>query len=204
MKCLFCSFALMKKINFSFANDEKPKKGSVLISDPFLNDPYFGRSVVVLCEHNAEGTFGFVLNNFLDIDLHKIDSNFPDINARIGFGGPVSKDSLFFIHSFGEKINNSLKIQEDLYYGGDFDDICKVLAENPELSNQVRFFIGYSGWDQKQLDQELNEKTWITVNNIGKSLILDTTMKDLWKTALEQQKGKFKMISKFPNNPSDN
>ena len=204
MNCLFCSFALMKKINFSFANDEKPVRGSVLISDPFLNDPYFGRSVVLLCEHNTEGTFGFVLNNFLDIDLHKIDSNFPDINAKIGFGGPVSKDSLFFIHSFGEKISNSLKIQEDLYYGGDFDDVCKVLSENPELNDQIRFFIGYSGWDQKQLEQELNEKTWITVNNIEKSLILDTSHKDLWKTALEMQKGKFKMISKFPNNPSDN
>ena len=194
----------MKKLNFSFANNEKPEKGSVLISDPFLNDPYFGRSVVVLCEHNQDGTFGFVLNNYLDIDLHKIDSNFPNINARIGFGGPVSKDSLFFIHSLGEDVKNSLKIQDGLYYGGDFDDVCRILENNPSLNDQIRFFIGYSGWDENQLDQELNEKTWITVNNIDKSLILDTDMKDLWKTALEKQKGKFKMISKFPNNPNDN
>ena len=121
----------MKKLNFSFTNKLRPKKGSVLISDPFLNDPYFGRSVIVLCEHNKKGTFGFVLNNFLDIDLHKIDSNFPNINARIGFGGPVSKDSLFFIHSFGEKVKDSLKIQKELYYGGDFDAVCKILKEKP-------------------------------------------------------------------------
>ena len=194
----------MKKLNFSFTNKLKPKKGSVLISDPFLNDPYFGRSVIVLCEHNKKGTFGFVLNNFLDIDLHKIDSNFPNINARIGFGGPVSKDSLFFIHSFGEKVKDSLKIQKELYYGGDFDDVCTILKEKPELNDQIRFFIGYSGWDEKQLDDEFDQKSWITVNNIDKSLILDTEQKDLWKTALEKQKGKFKMISKFPNNPSDN
>ena len=194
----------MKKLNFSFDNNEVPKKGSVLISDPFLTDPYFGRSVVVLCEHNEEGTFGFVLNNFLDIDLHKIDPNFPNINARIGFGGPVSKDSLFFIHSLGKEVKNSLQIQKDLYYGGDFDDVCTVLENNPELNNQIRFFVGYSGWDEMQLDQELQEKNWITVNNIGKTFILDTSMKDLWKSALEKQKGKFKMISNFPNNPSDN
>ena len=194
----------MKKINFSFTNNEQPKKGSVLISDPFLNDPYFGRSVVVLCEHNEDGTFGFVFNNYTEIDLHKIDSNFPDINAKIGFGGPVSKDSLFFIHSLGAKVDNCLRIQKELYYGGDFDQICAILKENPKTKNKIRFFIGYSGWDKEQLDSELEENSWITVNNVNHELILDTNLDDLWKTTLEMQQGKFKMISKFPNNPNDN
>tara|TARA_B100001287_G_scaffold233022_1_gene204323 strand:+ start:17787 stop:18371 length:585 start_codon:yes stop_codon:yes gene_type:complete len=194
----------MKKINFSFTNNEKPKKGSVLISYPFLNDPYFGRSVVILCEHNENGTFGFVLNNFTEIDLHKIDSNFPDINAKIGFGGPVSKDSLFFIHSLGSKIANSLQIRNNLFYGGDFDQICSVLENTPDARKKIRFFIGYSGWDFEQLNAELRENSWITVNNLEDKLILDSNHEDLWKTALEMQQGKFKMISKFPNNPNDN
>ena len=194
----------MKKINFSFTNNERPKKGSVLISDPFLNDPYFGRSVVVLCEHNEDGTFCFVLYIFADIDLHKIDSNFPDINAKIGFGGPVSKDCLFFIHSLGSEISNSLQIQKNLFYGGDFDLICAVLENTPDAREKIRFFIGYSGWDLEQLDAELKENSWITVNNVDHELILDTNHEDLWKTALEMQQGKFKMISKFPNNPNDN
>ena len=194
----------MKKINFSFTNNERPKKGSVLISDPFLNDPYFGRSVVILCEHNDDGTFGFVLNNFAELDLHKIDDKFPDINAKIGFGGPVSKDSLFFIHAFGKEVDNCLQIQKNLYYGGDFDQICAILKKNPEAKQKIRFFIGYSGWDKDQLDDELRENSWITVNNVDHELILDTSLDDLWKMTLEMQKGKFKMISKFPNNPNDN
>ena len=194
----------MKKINFSFTNNERPKKGSVLISDPFLNDPYFGRSVVILCEHNDDGTFGFVLNNFAELDLHKIDDKFPDINAQIGFRGPVSKDSLFFIHAFGKEVDNCLQIQKNLYYGGDFDQICAILKENPEAKGKIRFFIGYSGWDKDQLDDELRENSWITVNNVDHELILDTSLDDLWKMTLEMQKGKFKMISKFPNNPNDN
>jgi putative transcriptional regulator len=144
------------------------------------------------------------LNNYAEIDLHKIDSNFPDINAKIGFGGPVSKDSLFFIHSLGAKVDNCLKIQKELYYGGDFDQICCILKENPEAKDKIRFFIGYSGWDKEQLETEIKENSWITVNNVNHKLILDTKLDDLWKTTLEMQQGKFKMISKFPNNPNDN
>ena len=136
--------------------------------------------------------------------MHKIDKKFPDINARIGFGGPVSKDSLFFIHALGPKISNSLQIQKNLFYGGDFDEICAVIEKTPEARKKIRFFIGYSGWDKDQLDLELKENSWITVHNVKHTLILDTKQDDLWKTALEMQTGKFKMISKFPNNPSDN
>ena len=102
-----------------------------------------------------------------------------------------------FSYTLGD-VKNSLKIQDGLYYGGDFDYVCRVLENNPSLNDQIRFFIGYSSDENTDQDEE---KTWITVNNIDKSPILDTDMKDLWKTALEKQKGKFKMISKFPNNP---
>ena len=156
-----------------------------MISDPFLNDPYFGRSVVVLCEHNQDGTFGFVLNNYLDIDLHKIDSNFPNMKMpELVLVDPYLRIvcfsyTLFWVRGCEKLIENTL-VGDDLYYGGDFDDVCRILENNPSLNDQIRFFIGYSGWDENQLDEELNEKTWITVNNIDKSLILDTDMKDLW------------------------
>jgi putative transcriptional regulator len=88
----------MKKLDFSFKNNEPTVKGSILISDPFSDDVYFGRSVVLICEHNEEGTFGFVLNNYIDVDLHQLDESFPDIQAKISFGGPVSKENLYYIH----------------------------------------------------------------------------------------------------------
>ena len=78
------------------------------------------------------------------------------------------------------------------------------LKKNPEAKEKIRFFIGYSGWDKDQLDDELRENSWITVKNVDHELILDTSLDDLWKMTLEMQKGKFKMISKFPNNPNDN
>jgi putative transcriptional regulator len=193
----------MKKLDFSFKNHEPTKKGSILISDPFSDDIYFGRSVVLICEHNDEGTFGFVLNNYIDVDLHQLDNNFPNINARISFGGPVSKENLYYIHSYSD-ISNTLEIRNGLYYGGDFDEISKRIKNSINPKKEIRFFIGYSGWSFGQLDKEIKGESWITANNISIEKILDTDLDNLWKICLEKQGNYFKMMTNFPRNPMDN
>jgi putative transcriptional regulator len=193
----------MKKLDFSFKNNEPTKKGSLLISDPFSDDVYFGRSVVLICEHNEEGTFGFVLTNFIDIDLHQLDENFPDINARVSFGGPVSKENLYYIHTFPD-IKNTLEIREALYYGGDFDEVCEQIKTTTNPNQRIRFFIGYSGWSAGQLEDEIKSESWITANNIETSLILNTAIENLWKVCLENQGKRFKLMANFPRNPMDN
>ena len=193
----------MKKLDFSFKNNEPTNKGSILISDPFSDDVYFGRSVVLICEHNIEGTFGFVLNNYIDVDLHQLDDNFPNINARISFGGPVSKENLYYIHSFSD-ITNTLEIREGLYYGGDFVEITDRIKNAKNPNKEIRFFMGYSGWSPGQLDEEIKNESWITANNISTEKILDTNLDDLWRICLEKQGQRFQLMTKFPRNPMDN
>ena len=193
----------MKKLDFSFKNNEPTNKGSILISDPFSDDVYFGRSVVIICEHNDEGTFGFVLNNYIDVDLHQLDDNFPNINARISFGGPVSKENLYYIHSFSD-ITNTLEIREGLYYGGDFDEITDRIKDAKNPNKEIRFFVGYSGWSPGQLGEEIKTESWITANNISTENIIDTKLDDLWRICLEKQGQRFKLMTKFPRNPMDN
>jgi putative transcriptional regulator len=193
----------MKKLDFSFKNNEPTNKGSILISDPFSDDVYFGRSVVLICEHNDEGTFGFVLNNYIDVDLHQLDDNFPNINARISFGGPVSKENLYYIHSFSD-ITNTLEIREGLYYGGDFVEITDRIKNAKNPNKEIRFFMGYSGWSPGQLDEEIKNESWITANNISTEDILDTKLDDLWRICLEKQGQRFQLMTKFPRNPMDN
>lgn len=193
----------MKKLDFSFKNNEPTNKGSILISDPFSDDVYFGRSVVLICEHNDEGTFGFVLNNYIDVDLHQLDGNFPNINARISFGGPVSKENLYYIHSFSD-ITNTLEIREGLYYGGDFDEITDRIKNAKNPNKEIRFFVGYSGWSVGQLDEEIKNENWITANNISTENIIDTKLDDLWRICLEKQGQRFQLMTKFPRNPMDN
>lgn len=194
----------MKTLDLSFRNNEKPTRGCLLVSDPFLHDAYFTRSVVLLCENNKDGAFGFVLNNYLEIDLHDFDSSFPDIDARVGLGGPVAKESLFFIHKFepGE-VNGSTQIQKGLYYGGDYEQICSLLKWEKN-HDKVRFFIGYSGWSPKQLDEEIESDAWIPIHNHTAEMIFNTANTNLWKECLEMQGEKFKFIANFPRKPSDN
>ena len=195
----------MTAIDLSFKNTQEPESGTVLISDPFLDEDFFRRSVILLCNHDEEeGSFGLVLNNYLKIDLHELEETFPDIQARISVGGPVDTEHLFFIHAFGDKIDGSSPIRKGLSFGGDFEQLKTVIAEDPKGAEKVRFFLGYSGWSKDQLKGELKENSWIVASNISDAEILETSNDELWKNCLEKQGKRFKTISKFPLNPNDN
>ena len=121
-------------IDLAFINSIEPDKGKILISDPFLDEDYFRRSIIYLCEHNEEGSFGFVLNNFISVNLHELDETFPEIETQISLGGPMEINSLYFIHSFGEIIQNSVLITEGVYLGGDFQELTTLINEDNDKS----------------------------------------------------------------------
>ena len=189
-------------LDFSFKNSISPGSGKILLSDPFLDEDYFRRSVVLICNHNDDGTFGFVLNNYIDLDLHKIDENLPDLNVKVSIGGPVETDSLFYIHEF-DNVKDSFEILDGLYFGGDYNELLEKIVKS-DNSKAVRFFLGYSGWAPQQLDEEINTHSWIVAENIIKNELLDTENQDLWKFFVEKQGGRFKTIANSPLNPNNN
>ena len=191
-------------IDFKFENSNPPTKGSLLISEPFLTDQYFSRSVVFLCDHSEKGSFGFVLNNYLEAELRDILSEYPEMETRVSIGGPVDTSSLFFIHGLGDEIPGSMMIVDGLYIGGNFESVRDVVAKNPRKIESIRLFIGYSGWDENQLSNEISENSWLVLNNIDASLVLQTDQSNIWKDLMENLGGKFKIMSTFPVNPADN
>lgn len=191
-------------IDFNFETNNELKAGSVLVSEPFLADNYFTRSVIYLCDHNADGSFGFVLNKHLDGTLGELGDNLPNIESRVSLGGPVDTSNLFYVHSLGDEVPNSIPCAKGLFIGGEFEAVKRILEEDPTKINQIRFFIGYSGWEKGQLEHELEEKSWIVLNNISKDQILNADNEGFWKKIMESLGGKFKVMSKFPINPSDN
>ena len=147
-------------IDLHVYNKIDPKKGRLLITEPFEESSYFNRSVILLCEHNADGSFGFVLNNYTTIKLTDFEG-LPEFETKIGIGGPVNSKNLYYIHTFGDKLKNSVQITKDLYAGGDFETLKYLISEGLIKENEIRFFLGYSGWVDKQLESELNQNAWL-------------------------------------------
>ena len=164
-------------------NNLLPAQGSILISEPFLQDAYFQRSVVLLIEHNTQGSMGFVLNKKTDLIVNTF---FPELEEYpeipIYLGGPVSANRLFFIHSLGDLIvPDSVKIKDRLYFDGDFEALKRYMQNGHSIEGKVKFFLGYSGWTEENV------------------LLADG--ESFWKNSLEQLGSNYEAWTKYPKDP---
>ncbi len=180
-----------------------PAKGVLLIANPFLKDPNFSRTVIFLCGHSEEGSFGFILNKTFPKTLNEL---LPELNVKqtpVYQGGPVQRDSLNFIHQYPQLISGGEEILNDVHWGGNFESlIINIKNENIDFK-KIRFFIGYSGWSEGQLDQEMKQESWLTVRATPK-LLFYTKPEDVWKDSLKQLGGNYKMMINFPIDPQLN
>jgi putative transcriptional regulator len=179
------------------------KPGLLLISDPFLKDPNFMRTVILLCEHQPEGSMGFVLNKKIDQDLSDLIDNAAGIHFPIYQGGPVQTNTLHFIHRQPDLIAGGIEILDGVFWGGDFEEALKGLQENKITENDIRFFLGYSGWGSNQLATELAEKSWIT-RAATVPLIFEDTNHQLWKKSLAELGGEYAQMTNYPIDPQLN
>lgn len=181
------------------------QRGDQLLSLPSGNneDIIFSRSVILLTEHNVDGTVGFILNKPLDLTLSDL---IPTIESSFTIyeGGPVQKNRIFYIHSKPELISDSIHIIDDLYWGVDFEDLPNILAKGLLDKNDIRFFLGYSGWDYDQLKNEIEDKFWITTNNLETTTIFSQSPKELWRNSLAKLGKQYSLWLNAPENPNFN
>ncbi|WP_264559350.1 YqgE/AlgH family protein [Flavobacterium sp. N2270] len=181
-----------------------PKKGHLLIAEPTnLGDNSFNRSVILLAEHNNDGSVGFILNKPLK---YKVSDLIPDIKIpfKIYNGGPVEQDNVYFIHNVPGLISGSIEIADGIFWGGDFETAKNLINEEKISKKNIRFFLGYSGWDKKQLDRELKENSWIIIQNNLKSKVLSKSTQDFWKEKIIEQGGDYILYSNAPEDPNLN
>lgn len=181
-----------------------PATGILLIAEPFLKDPNFMRTVVMLCRHREEeGSFGFVLNKKFHQTLDELIPDLQGFELPVYVGGPVKMDTLHYIHPYADLLPDCQKITEGIYWGGNFETL-KNLLKNKEVDPQkIKFFLGYSGWDLGQLDAEMEEKSWITVT-ANRNIVFDTPMEEIWKACLKELGGRYEMMIHFPTDPQLN
>lgn len=183
-------------------NDILPAQGSILISEPFLQDAYFQRSVVLLVEHTQEGSMGFVLNKKTDLLVNSFFSDLKELpDMPIYLGGPVGSNRLFFIHSLGDLIiPDSLKINENLFFDGDFNALLRYIKNGHSIKGKVKFFMGYSGWQKGQLNNEIFQNSWIVSHASNRNVLL-AEGEDYWKQSLKQLGRQYETWTKYPKDP---
>ncbi len=175
-------------LSLDFTN-YKAKRGSLLIAEPFMKDGFFKRAVVLLAIHNDnEGSLGFIVNkpikNVYLADVVKIFENAKD--WPVFFGGPVQTSSLFYIHTLGDIIEDSKKVADGIYFGGNFDTIEKLVKNDEASPNEIKFFLGYSGWGKNQLDDEILNNSWLSIPSSQNLVFGNSVENKCWQKAVLQ------------------
>ncbi len=177
--------------------------GLLLVSDPFLKDANFLRTAVLLCEHQFEGSLGFVLNKPYQYTLGKLISGLDGSDFPVYYGGPVQTDTIHFLHNKPDLIHNGIQIKSGIYWGGEFDEVVALMKKNKLTEKDIRFFIGYSGWGEGQLQRELKDKSWIPAEcNAG--MVFNKKAEQIWKDALTNLGGEYELMPDYPIDPQLN
>ncbi len=179
-----------------------PTKGKILISAPMSNDTFFSRSVVLLTSHDENGSTGYVLNNYVSKPLSHFLNTDIDFEASISLGGPVASNRLYFIHSLGEQIPNSYPLIDDIYWGGDLEVVIELIKIGILQTSQIKFFIGYAGWDKGQLERELEHEYWLVYNANSKTVLKKDT--NYWRNTVRSMGKSYSVWLNLPSNPQLN
>ena len=186
------------------SNSLDPRRGNILLSEPTMNDFYFGRSVVLLIDHSeADGSFGIIMNKPLGTKLNEITDTFEDFDVPVYLGGPVAENQIFFMHTLGDLLPDTCKIMDGLYWGGDTDTLNTLISTGIANKSNTRFFLGYSGWESGQLVDELVRNSWL-ISKANCHLLLNTPTHQMWKDFVMRTGKEYQLWSRFPKNPDDN
>lgn len=175
--------------------------GKLLLAEPFMLDPNFKRAVVVLCEHDAkQGSLGFILNKPLNMNIQELIGDFPEIEADVYYGGPVATDTIHYLHTAGDLLDDSVEIHSGVFWGGEFEKLKFLISSELIKAKDVRFFVGYSGWSEAQLVEEMKLGSWVMAE-MDRNYVFNPKIDELWKKAMENKGNPFEVIAQMADYP---
>jgi len=205
--CIFTILLASMKNNLDIfkiqTNNVSPQKGRILIAEPFLPGNYFNRSVILLVAFSDKGAVGFILNKKVELAIHDILPGFPEFNADVYLGGPVATDSIYFIHKLGKKLPGSIHVLGNLFWGGDFDILKQQISAGIIQTSDIRFYVGYSGWDSGQLEREIKEDSWL-VTDVDEETVMRDLHQESWAEFVKKAGNRYTVWENFPENPAMN
>lgn len=182
----------------------EPREGSLLVAEPFLKDAPFKHAVIILVDYDKnEHSLGVVVNKSTQYTLKDL---IPEIecDAPIFSGGPVGTDRLIYLHTLGSLFNGSTQVAPGLWIGGDFEDLKKYIRAGYPTDGLIRFFIGYSGWQAGQLDEELADKVWAVTDKFDPANLLIDSDDAAWHRVVKEMGETFRGWRFHPMDPSSN
>lgn len=183
--------------------NKDPKTGTLLLAEPFMLDPNFKRSAVLLVEHGAEGSVGFVLNRQTEIRVDEVIQDFPEIDAKIYYGGPVGTDTIHYLHCKQDLLEGSDEVCPGVYWGGDFERLKFFIRQQLIQPQDIRFFLGYSGWSEDQLTEELESGSWVTAPMFA-NYLFKSQPENLWSQVMNNKGSAFSVIAQMGEEPHYN
>lgn len=186
------------------SNSNDLTKGIILIAEPFMEDGQFKKAVVAICDHSRdEGTVGYILNKPTDLSISELISDFPETKSPVFYGGPVGNDTIHYIHRKGDVLDNSKLVTNGVYWGGDFDKLKFLMKTGVIQDDDIRFFIGYSGWSPGQLEGEMETGSWL-IDEMDANYAFSYKPTEMWGQTMENKGNSFKIIADFTDKISNN
>lgn len=178
-------------------------KGQLLLDSGQLSGSFFQRTVLLICQHDAEGAFGLVLNRATGSKVgDMIVADLPDAlkSCPLYLGGPVEPSALSFLHTDGYLADAN--VMPNLSLGHSLDSLVE-LGESFSPTRKIKMFAGYAGWSPGQLEGEMKRKAWLA-HPASLDLIFDADPEQLWQKILGLKGWKYKLLSQMPEDPSAN
>jgi putative transcriptional regulator len=185
------------------AEKDKFLKGQLLLDSGQLRGSFFQRTVVLICQHDAEGAFGLVLNRTTGSSVgDMIVADLPDTLKAfpLYLGGPVQASALSFLHS--DAFIANANVMANLSLGHSLDSLVE-LGESMSPARKVKMFAGYAGWSPGQLEGEMKRKAWLT-HPASLELVFDSPPEQLWQEILRRKGWQYKILAQSPDDLSLN
>lgn len=180
------------------------QKGTFLISTPEIESGLFFRSVIIVCEHNTNGSFGLVINKNLELELPEDVINIKNLsnpNVSVRAGGPMQTNQMMLLHTSNQIPHQTLEVCDGVYLGGDLQFLQDSITD--EKGPKIHLCFGYAGWGPGQLEREFLDGQWFLHPSTGKH-IFEIPPEKLWQTLLREMGGKYTTLSMIPENLSLN
>jgi len=185
------------------AEKDKFLKGQLLLDSGQLQGSFFQRTVVLICQHDAEGAFGLVLNRTTGNNVGEmIAADLPEVlkTCPLHLGGPVQPSALSFLHS--DAFIPDANVIPNLSLGHSLDSLVEI-GESLSPTCKLKLFAGYAGWSAGQLEDEMKRKAWLT-HPASLELVFDTAPEQLWQTILRSKGWQYKLLAQSPEDLSAN